>query len=168
MTLIPPTWKTSTSLLVMSFLALCFQGTRKMPRAGSIQRSPGYLPLLMAFSSHCPNRSFWASLRGPERHRGSRGHPQRVTRGSGRPYPSLSGAAMVPAPQSPVPCRAGRGLGRGRRSRPARSFILLSRFPGNHVSLPKVKVSPLPGVAGDAPAPGMPLRSPSTASPDYQ
>lgn len=112
-TLVPPTLKTSTSLLVMSFLALCFQGTRNTVWAELIQRSPGYLPLLMAFSSHAPNRSLWASLRARDRHRGNRDHPETATRGGpgvlGAAYPS-SGAAMGPGPQSrrAVPCRAGR------------------------------------------------------------
>lgn len=43
---------------------MCFQGMRKIRRSGSIQQRPRYSPLLTAFSSHGPKRSFWASLRG--------------------------------------------------------------------------------------------------------
>lgn len=114
-TLIPLTLKISTSVLVMSFLALCFQGTRKMVRAESIQRSPGYLPLLMAVSSHGPNRSFWASLRARDRHRGNRGTRRRRP-GGGRvcwaPLPVLlrrcHGAESAEPLCRAALCRAGR------------------------------------------------------------
>lgn len=107
---IPPTLKTSRSLLVTSFLALCFQGIRKALRAGSIQRSPWYLPLLTAFTSQGPNRSFWASLRARGRQRGAnRGHTGTETRegpgDAGVPL-TLRSAALpwcrgVPSPAGP-------------------------------------------------------------------
>lgn len=95
------------SLLVTSFLALCFQGMRKTFWAGLIQQSPWYKPLLMAFTSHGPKRSFWVSLwghgavtaggSGLAAPRPGAGPPARQAEAAA--YPSLSAAAMV----SPLP-----------------------------------------------------------------
>lgn len=162
---LPPTLKISMSLLVTSFLALCFQGTRKTFWAGLIQQSPGYKPLSMAFSSHGPKRSFWASLRGHGAVTVGGSGLAAPRRGAGPParwaeaaaYPSLSAAAMVsPLPSLPSwsPLQQQDWLGGPGAFPPnllvsgfpsaGAGFYRIdsgSGFPGNHVGLPKLKLA---------------------------
>lgn len=120
---------------------------RKTWRAGSIQQRPWYSPLLTAFSSQGPKRSFWASLRGGT-----------VSSGAARPAGGHIAAPLTPrCPTLPWLRDVRTGTPRDR------AFIERRRLSWKSRGETKLKPSPVRGSGREAAGPqlrgaGIPLQ----------